>query len=133
MNRPHDIEGTFHAFPTPQGGRKLPAYSGYRPQHQLHDNYQTSGQHEYIGTTHVLPGETVETKVWLLTPDVYPKCLWVGREVGVFEGACHIGTLTVTRILNPVLLGSPETYRPIWVEPPGLDAQGRRIVGIARP
>jgi translation elongation factor EF-Tu-like GTPase len=117
MNRPHDIEGEFYAFPSAQGGRNTPAFSGYRPQHKVHDNYQTSGPHEYLGTDQVAPGETVSTKVWLLTPDVYPKSLWVGREIGVFEGSHQVGTLTISRIVNEVLLGSPETYDPVWVNP----------------
>lgn len=129
MNRSHDIEGEFYAFPSSKGGRKTPAFSGYRPQHKIHDNYQTSGQHEYLNAAQVAPGETVSTKVWLLTPDVYPNSLWVGREIGVFEGVSQVGTLTVSRIVNEVLLGSPETYSPVWVEPAGLDAQGRKIVG----
>lgn len=42
MNRSHDIEGEFYAFPSAQGGRNTPAFSGYRPQHKVYDNYQTS-------------------------------------------------------------------------------------------
>ena len=129
MNRQQDIEGQFYVFPTRQGGRTTPAFSGYRPQHKIHDTYQTSGQHEYLNATQVAPGETVATKVWLLTPDVYPNSLWVGREIGVFEGSRQVGTLTVTCIVNDALLGSPETYIPVWVEPTGLDTQGKKIVG----
>jgi translation elongation factor EF-Tu-like GTPase len=129
MHRSHDIEGEFYIFAAAQSGRRTPAYSGYRPQHKIHDNYQTSGQHEYLNATQVAPGETVSTKIWLLTPDVYPNSLWVGRKIGVFEGARQVGTFTVSRIVNDVLLGSPETYNPVWAEPPGLDAHGRKIVG----
>lgn len=129
MERSHDIEGQFYLVPSAAGGRKIHAFSGYRPQHKIYDNYQTSGQHEYLNATQVAPGETVSTKVWLLTPDVYPNSLWVGREIGVFEGSRQVGTLTVTCILNDVLVGSPETYNPVWVEPAGLGAHGRKIVG----
>jgi translation elongation factor EF-Tu-like GTPase len=130
MNRPHDIEAEFCLLPTAQGGRKTPAFSGYRPQHKIHENYQTSGQHEYLtATNQITPGETVLTKIWFVTPDVYPYSIWVGREIEVFEGSHMVGTLTVTRVVNAILIGSPENYNSVWVEPVGLDAQGRKIVG----
>jgi translation elongation factor EF-Tu-like GTPase len=129
MNHPHDIEADFYLYPTAQGGRRTPAFSGYRPQHKIHENYQTSGQHEYLNATNqIAPGETVLTKIWLLTPDVYPNSIWINREIEVFEGSRMLGTLTVTRVVNEVLLGSPENYNPMWLEPAGLDAQGRKIV-----
>jgi elongation factor Tu len=129
MERSHDIEGQFYVFPPALGGRSTPAFSGYRPQHQIHDNYQSSGHHEYLNVTQVAPGETVLTKVWFIAPDVYPNSLWVGREIGVFEGSRQVGILAVTRVLNGVLLGSAESYVSVWVEPAGRDAQGRKVVG----
>jgi len=120
----HDIEGEFHIFPTKVGGRHEPAFSGYRPVHKVYDNYLTSAQHEYVGVIQVAPGETVHTKVWFITPDVYPHCLWSGRVIDVQEGSQVVGRLTVTKILNKILEGAPETYNPIWVEPQGLNASG---------
>jgi len=124
-NRDYDIEGLFHMFPTKLfSGRRTPAFSGYRPSHKVHDNYLTSAQHEYIGVTQVAPGETASVKVWFITPDVYPNCLWSGRVIDVQEGHKVIGTLTVTKILNKTLEGLPETYNPTWVEPKGLNSHG---------
>ncbi len=125
MNQPHDIEGTLQLLATQQGGRQTPALSGYRPQHKLHDNYHASGQHTYLGTGQVAPGETANVAVTFATPDVYPHSLWVGREIDVLEGPRVVGKLTVTHILKPILRGNAETYSPIWVEPPGLDKNGQ--------
>ena len=99
----------------------MPVFSGYRPFHKLHDNYLSSGQHKYPDTEKIMPGESARALVWLITPDVYPGCLWVGRDIDVMEGESRlIGKLTVEKILNTVLCGSPETYSPVWVEPPNL-------------
>jgi translation elongation factor EF-Tu-like GTPase len=124
MNRTHDIEGEFHILPTNLGGRRGPAFSGYRPAHKVHDNYLTSAQHEYVGVTQIAPGETAHAKVWFITPDIYPHCLWSGRVIDVQEGSRVVGRLTVTKILNKTLEGTPERYNPIWVEPQGLNASG---------
>lgn len=129
MNRSHDIEGEFHLLTSQESGRRNPVLSGYRPIHRLHENYLTSGYHEYSGVSQVAPGETAKVAVWFITPDVYPNSLWVGREIEVMEGSKVMGRLMVTKILNSVVCGSPETYSPIWVEPAGLSKQGRRSDG----
>jgi elongation factor Tu len=130
MNRPPDIEGVFQLFALQGTARLSPVFSGYRPLHRLHDNYLTSGQHEYPGADQLAPGEAASVLVWFITPDVYPGSLWAGREIDVLEGPTRIvGTLTVTKVLNQVLNGSPETYSPVWTEPPNLDSKGRRRAG----
>lgn len=119
MNCLHDIEGEFHLYGTAQSGRKTPVFSGYRPVHKLYDNYLSSGQHVYPDVEQVAPGGTARVLAWLITPEVYPGSLWIGRELDVMEGATHVvGRLTVTRILNNILVGSAEDHYPHWVAPP---------------
>lgn len=118
MNRAPDIEGVFHLLAV--GGRSAPVKSGYRPQHKLYDNYLTSGVHSYLDAEGVVPGGTARVAVWFITPDVYPHSIWKGREIVVSEGEHAVGTLKVTRVLNPNLRGKAATYNPIWSEPPGL-------------
>ena len=123
--RAPDIEGEFHLF---SGAANVRKYSDvYRPQHEVHDNYQTSGIHVYVGREFVDPGETVPVQVRLITPEVYPRCLWAGRELRVLEGVKHVGTLRVTNVLNASLRVEPEAYESIWVEPEGLG--GGQAVG----
>lgn len=119
MNRLHDVEGIFHLLP--DGGRSLPVHSGYRPAHKIYENYLTSGIHEYVDSDSVAPGKTVQAKVWFITPEVYPGSIWDGREITVHEGERVIGSLKITRVLNPVLKGEPAKYNPIWTVPPGLE------------
>lgn len=120
MDRLHDIEGELSLLPTAQGGRKTPVWSGYRPTHRLYRNYLTSGTHEYPDSDQISPGETTRALVWFTTPKVYPASVWVGRVLAVCEGEHPIGLLTVTKVLNSTLIASPETYSPLWVEPPDL-------------
>lgn len=119
FRRPPDFEGTVRYAKS--GGRHSPAFSGYRPAHKLHDNYLSSGFHEYLDVDSVMPGEEARVAVWLITPEVYPACLWEGREIEVFEGQRQVGTLRVDRLLNEILRCSPESYRPEWISPPGLE------------
>jgi hypothetical protein len=129
MNRCHDIEGELQLLPSEEGGRTKPVLSGMRPVHKLHDNYLSSGQHEFVGVAQAAPGETVSVLVWLVTPDVYPGCLWVGREIEVLEVPRVFAKLKITKVINPILLGTPEAYSPTWVEPQNLSAEGKRIDG----
>jgi hypothetical protein len=55
--------------------------------------------------------------VWLLTPEVYPKCLWPGRSLAVFEGSKKVGALVVREVQNPVLAGEERTFNPVWSLP----------------
>lgn len=121
MNRNPDIEGVFHLLP--EGGRESPAHSGYRPNHRLYDNYWTSGVHEFPDTEELAPGGTARVLVWLITPAVYPRSLWEGREILVSEGSKVVGTLKVTHVFNPVLLGDAARYNPVWSEPPELQEE----------
>jgi hypothetical protein len=119
MNRPPDIEGLFHLLP--EGGRGASVWSGYRPQHRLYGNCWTSGEHEYLDVTELTPGGIARVAVWFITPHVYPHSLWRSREIIVSEGERVVGTLKVTRVLNPILRGKAATYKPLWSAPPGLE------------
>jgi translation elongation factor EF-Tu-like GTPase len=114
----HHIEGRFTLFDGTYGSRKNPVESGYRPQHKVHDNYQTSGRHEYPDVEQLSPGASTKVHVWFITPEVYPGCLWIGREIEVLEGSRVVGKLLVTRIVDPQLEGSAESYKPLWIAPP---------------
>lgn len=118
----HHLEGTFTLFDASHGGRQSPVESGYRPQHKLHDNYQSSGRHEYPDVEQLAPGATARAHVWFITPEVYPGSLWVGREIDVMEGSRVVGKLVITRILHAGLAGSAEAYQPLWTRPPGIPA-----------
>ena len=122
MNRACDIEGKFHLFDTKQSGRQTPVFSCYRPIHKLYNNYLSSGHHIYPDVQSVAPGDTVKVCAWLVTPEVYPACLWIGREIDVMEGGEQVvGKLTVTQIFNEILHGDAESYNGRWIKPDYLD------------
>lgn len=117
MKRQHDIEGQFFLYPTKDSGRQRPVFSGYRPVHKLYENYLSSGRHEYPDVEKVMPGDTVKVLAWFISPEVYPGSLWAGRELEVMEGPARVtGKLTVTKVLNAVLAGSPDTCAALWAE-----------------
>jgi len=98
-----DVEAEITLLSTADGGRQTPASSGYRPAHKVRDDYLTTGVHLYLGCDEVLPGRTVRGTITFITPEVYPHCLWVGREIDIQEGGRVVGRARITRIMNAVL------------------------------
>lgn len=87
-----------------QGGRKTPANSGYRPQVKFDfAEMQTSGQQTFIDRETVYPGDNVEAKIKILSPDYFADCLTVGMDFEFSEGATLIGTGRIKYIVNDKL------------------------------
>jgi len=101
--RQADAEAEVTFFLPEDGGKANAVRSGYRPGHQLLENYLTSGHHEYIDKDEVWPGETVVAKIWFITPEAYPGCLWIGREVRVHEGSRLVGHAKIIKVFNKLL------------------------------
>lgn len=89
---------------TEQGGRKTPANSGYRPQVKFDfTEMQTSGQQTFIDKETVYPGDKVEAKIKILSPDYFADCLTEGMNFEFREGATLIGTGQIKYIVNDKL------------------------------
>ena len=101
--RAPDVEAEITLLSTTEGGREAAAFSGYRPAHNVRDDYLTSGVHHYIGCDEVLPGQTVRGTITFITPEVYPHCLWIGRVIDIQEGGRVVGRARITRIMNALL------------------------------
>ena len=87
-----------------QGGRKTPANSGYRPQVKFDfSEMQTSGQQTFIDKETVFPGEKVNAKIKILSPDYFAYCLTEGMNFEFREGAKVIGTGQIKYIVNDKL------------------------------
>ena len=104
--RQPDVEAEVTFLPQEAGGKVNAVRSGYRPVHQLLENYLTSGHHEYVDKKEVWPGETAVAQIWFITPEAYPGCLWIGRKVRVQEGSRLVGHARITRIFNKLLEAS---------------------------
>ncbi|MFY7733540.1 MAG: hypothetical protein ACOVSR_08650 [Bacteroidia bacterium] len=89
---------------TEQGGRQTPAKSGYRPQVTFDfTEMQTSGQQTFIDKDTVFPGDTVEAKIKILSPEYYAGFLTEGMQFEFREGATVIGTGEIKYIVNDKL------------------------------
>ncbi|MBL7789729.1 MAG: hypothetical protein JNL75_07895 [Chitinophagales bacterium] len=89
---------------TDEGGRLTPAKSGYRPQVKFDfTEMQTSGQQTFIDKDTVFPGDTVEAKIKILSPDYFAGCLTEGMQFEFREGATVIGTGEIKYIVNDKL------------------------------
>ena len=104
-SRAPDCEAIVTLRSTGAGGRARPAFTGYRPNHLILPDYNTSGVHEYLDADSIAPSKSGRARIWFLTPEVYPESLWIGKLINVQEGGKVVGEAEITAVLNPVLLG----------------------------
>lgn len=77
---------------TEQGGRQTPTKSSYRPQVKFDfTEMQTSGQQTFIDKETVLPGDVVDAKIKILSPDYFAGNLTEGMNFEFREGATVMG------------------------------------------
>ncbi|MBK9940612.1 MAG: hypothetical protein IPP13_03190 [Kouleothrix sp.] len=98
-NRAHDIEAEITFLTTEQGGRKTPAFSGYRPQF-YYDGHDWDAVHDYGDIAQVAPGQTVTAFLSFLSPEYHIDRLYPGKEFQLREGQRVIGCGRVTKILD---------------------------------
>ncbi|NNF58748.1 MAG: elongation factor Tu [Rhodothermaceae bacterium] len=90
--------------PTEEGGRRSPAFSGYRPSHDFgRSDGLNDAQHEYPDDDLLHPGETGRALLRLLAPDLQHGRLFEGMTFTVQEGSRIVGYGMVTRIHNEAL------------------------------
>lgn len=106
----HDIEGQLQLLHTEGGGKQTAALSGDPPTHRLYDNYYTTGFYEYPDTGPISPGETTRALVWLITPEVYPSSVWVGKHLRCGKERAKLEDLQSQEFSIELSL---ETRRPI--------------------
>ena len=102
--RPPDLIAQIDFLPTEQGGRTLPAHSGYRPNHDFGlKGTLNDAAHEYIGQETATPGESVRANLWLLAPELQAGRLHPGFQFTVQEGSRVVGRAVVQEVLNAAL------------------------------
>ena len=88
-------------FTQHQGGRATPVHTGYRPHIKFNfSENMTSGQQTFINKEIVYPGEKVDAKIKILTPEFYKHSLTEGQQFDFREGARIIGTGIIKYIIN---------------------------------
>ena len=96
---PPDIEAEITFVPTEEGGRKAPAFSGYRPQFYF-GGLDYDADQEYPDVESVAPGQTARTFLRLLSPDYIVGQVFTGMEFQVREGSRVVARGRVTKILH---------------------------------
>ena len=108
LTRPYDAEVLFELTATRTDGKKKRVLSGYRPEYNIRPDYSTCTHHEFVGESGVETGQSVRAHIWFLTPEIYPHTLWVGRVLKVSEGSRVVGSATITKVTNGLLLSLNE-------------------------
>lgn len=102
--KPPDAVVDFELSANTLAGSRKRVFSGYRPIYEILPNYWTSVHHEFCMVESVGSGGKAQADVWFLSPEAYPRSLWIGRKLIVAEGSWHVGEATVVQVLNPLLL-----------------------------
>ena len=89
---------------TEEGGRNVPARSGYRPQLKFDfTEMQTSGNQTFLDKDIVFPGETVTAEIKILSVEYFAKSLTENMKFDFREGSKIIGTGIIKKIINEKL------------------------------
>lgn len=87
------------------GYRQENLYEGYRPAHLICEDYLTTGVHSYYNLGENTNKE-IKGTITFISPETYPACLWIGKEIAMYEGKNKVGYAVITRIYNPTLCKS---------------------------
>jgi translation elongation factor EF-Tu-like GTPase len=108
MDRKPDFTAMLKYYAIEQGGRTMPARSGYRPQLKFgFEEMQTSGQQVFLDKEVVYPGDTVKAEITMASPMIFRGRLVCGEAFEFREGDRIIGTGRIIEILNSELNVSP--------------------------
>lgn len=96
-----DVEAIFKFV----GDRKENFYEGYRPAHLICEDYLTTGVHNYYNLGENTSKELKGT-ITFIAPETCPACLWIGKEIAMYEGKNKVGYAVITKIYNSTLCKS---------------------------
>ncbi len=99
-----DVEAIFEFV----GHRKDNLYEGYRPTHLICEGCLTTGVHSYYNIENDTNG-VVKGTITFISPEAYPACLWIGKQITMYEGSTIVGNAIITRIFNPILCKNRKT------------------------
>lgn len=103
-----DFIATLYYKSMEEGGRKSPAKSGYRPGIKFpFSDMQTSGRQNFVDREFVMPGETVDAEIKIVSIDHFAPRLHVGLTFDFMEGEKIIGTGTIKYLINDKLKVDP--------------------------
>ncbi|WP_444899918.1 hypothetical protein ACJJIX_03690 [Microbulbifer sp. VAAC004] len=86
--------------------RGWPITSSYRPAHQVTPDILTTGEQMFFENDILIPGESARAYIRLLSPEHYPHCLYIGKELNINEGSRVVGRVKVLEVYNDLLLAA---------------------------
>ena len=105
-----DVEGDVTYLPNEAGGRKSPAFQGYRPQFHYSGQDWDAVQH-YPDTEHAAPGETVRVIFSFLSADAHDGKIHPGMMFLIREGSRTVEYGKVTKIIDLAISAKTERER----------------------
>ena len=103
MNKNYDALINVSLLTSEDGGRKKPIHNAYRGAHLIKEDYLTSASLDFVDVEILQPGDSAKAFVNYLSPEVYPKSLWIGKEMNIQEGGRLVGKATILEIYNETL------------------------------
>ncbi|MBI4427478.1 MAG: elongation factor Tu [Candidatus Magasanikbacteria bacterium] len=95
--KPHtEFEAKVYCLTKEEGGRHKPFFNGYKPQFYIRTTDVTGDVTLPAGTEMVMPGDTVEIKIKLITPVAMEEQM----RFAIREGGRTVGAGAVTKIIN---------------------------------
>lgn len=98
MQAKPDVEVIFEFV----GHRRDNLCEGYRPAHLLCADCLTTGVHSYYNLENDGNGD-IKGTITFVSPEAYPACLWIGKQITIYEGKNIVGYAKIAKIFNPIL------------------------------
>lgn len=94
----YSLQATITLFPTINGGRKKPVYTGYKPSFAFNTEKHYSGEIRLIGKTELRPGQTSKVHIKLLPAKTIRKNLKPMDAFSITEGNKPIGSGIIDKV-----------------------------------
>ena len=94
----YNLKANITLFPTNQGGRKNPVYTGYRPSFAFNTEKYYSGEIKLIARKEMRPGQTSKAYVRLLPAKTIRKNLKPADAFRIGEGNKTIGSSIIEEV-----------------------------------
>lgn len=97
-NLAYTLKAIITLFPTDQGGRKKPVYTGYRPSFAFNTEIHYSGEIRLIAREELQPGQTSEAYIDLLPAKTIRKNLKPTDVFSITEGNKTVGSGVIEEV-----------------------------------
>jgi elongation factor Tu len=94
----YNLKAIITLFPTDQGGRKNPVYTGYRPSFAFNTEKYYSGEIRLIARKELQPGQTSKAYIRLLPAKTIRKNLKPADAFRITEGNKTIGSGIIEKV-----------------------------------